>query len=211
MGYISKQNIIAAYKVLSTNTNTPTSQGTTQYISAIRYLFALDRFCNNFKRGCDTKEKKDKEAFIKYVGEVVKINNEYYTSNFHLDIKNDSDYKVGSNFFSVNVVKDSLVNTSLLLYFPRRSKDGELFKIQNGILSTESSHFENLGKYITSYERKIENKLLLVISNFTNKEISCNILNKYKEYNKKELLNNYSEFKDGKLLPYQSILLYLEK
>ena len=70
MGYISKQNIITAYKVLSTNTSTPTSQGATQYISAIRYLFALDRFCNNFKRGCDTKEKKDKEAFIKYVGEV---------------------------------------------------------------------------------------------------------------------------------------------
>ena len=64
---------------------------------------------------------------------------------------------------------------------------------------------------IFAYERKLENKLLLVISNFTNKEISCNILNKYKEYNKKELLNNYSEFKDGKLLPYQSILLYLEK
>ena len=48
MGYISKQNILDAYKVLSTNTSTPTTQGATQLISAIRYLFALDRFCNKF-------------------------------------------------------------------------------------------------------------------------------------------------------------------
>ena len=136
MGYISKQNILVAYKVLSTNTDTPTSQGATQYISAIRYLFALDRFCNKFGRSCDVKIKQDKESFVRYVGEVVNIDKEYYTSNFHLDIKNDSDYKVGSNFFSVNVVKDSLVNPSLLLDFPRRSKDGELFNIQNGLLST---------------------------------------------------------------------------
>lgn len=193
MGYISKQNIIAAYKVLSTNTNTPTSQGTTQYISAIRYLFALDRFCNNFKRGCDTKEKKDKEAFIKYVGEVVKINNEYYTSNFHLDIKNDSDYKVGSNFFSVNVVKDSLVNTSLLLYFPRRSKDGELFKIQNGILSTESSLFENIGKYITSYECKIAFAIWLCRDIQFNDDISSSsILNHLNKLYSPELIDELS-------------------
>ncbi len=64
---------------------------------------------------------------------------------------------------------------------------------------------------IFAYERKLDNKLLLVISNFTNKEIKCNILNKYKEYTKQELLNNYNEIKEGKLLPYQSVLLYLEK
>ena len=37
MGYISKENLLEAYKVLSTNTSTPTNQGATQYISAIRY------------------------------------------------------------------------------------------------------------------------------------------------------------------------------
>lgn len=155
MGYISKQNILTAYKVLSTNTSTPTNQGATQYISAIRYLFALDRFCNKFGRSCDTKIKQDKETFVEFVGEVVKINKEYYTSNFHLDVKNDSDYKVGSNFFSVNVVKDSLVNPSLLLDFPRRSKDGELFKVQNGLLTTNKSFFKNLNKYLKSKECKI--------------------------------------------------------
>lgn len=190
MGYISKQNIITAYKVLSTNTSTPTSQGATQYISAIRYLFALDRFYNNFKRGCDTKEKKDKEAFIKYVGEIVKINNEYYTSNFHLDIKNDSDYKVGSNFFSVNVVKDSLVNTSLLLNFPRRSKDGEVFKIQNGILSTENSLFKNIGKYITSYECKIAFAIWLCRDiQFQDEISSTSILNQLNKLYSPELIN----------------------
>lgn len=154
MGYISKQNILAAYKVLSTNTDSH-KQGTTQYISAVRYLFALDRFCNKFGRSCDVKIKQDKESFVKYVGEVVKINEDCYTSNFHLSIKNDSDYKVGSNFFSVNVVKDSLVNPSLLLDFPRRSKDGELFNIQNGILSTNKSLFKNIDKYLKSNDCKI--------------------------------------------------------
>ena len=214
MGYISKQNIITAYKVLSTNTSTPTSQGATQYISAIRYLFALDRFCNNFKRGCDTKEKKDKEAFIKYVGEVVKINNEYYTSNFHLDIKNDSDYKVGSNFFSVNVVKDSLVNTSLLLNFPRRSKDGEVFKVQNGILLTENSLFKNIGKYITSYECQIAFAIWLCRDiQFQDEISSTSILNQLNKLYSPELINelNISQNYDNYCATFSKINSTTEK
>ena len=179
MGYISKQNILVAYKVLSTNTDTPTSQGATQYISAIRYLFALDRFCNKFGRSCDVKIKQDKESFVRYVGEVVKIDKEYYTSNFHLDIKNDSDYKVGSNFFSVNVVKDSLVNPSLLLDFPRRSKDGELFNIQNGLLSTNQPLFKNLDKYLKSDECKIALAIWLCRDVSFNEDISSSSILKH--------------------------------
>ena len=179
MGYISKENILAAYKVLSTNTSTPTSQGATQYISAIRYLFALDRFCNKFGRDCDVKKKQDKDSFIEFVGEIVKINNEYYTSNFHLDIKTDSDYKVGSNFFSVNVVKDSLVNPSLPLSFPRRSKDGELFYVKNGLLSTDNSLFKNLNKYLKSNNCKIALAIWLCRDVFFYEDISPSLMLKH--------------------------------
>lgn len=44
MAYIDKKSLLTAYKVLSHNTSSPSSQGATQFISAIRYLFALDRF-----------------------------------------------------------------------------------------------------------------------------------------------------------------------
>ena len=179
MGYISKENILAAYKVLSTNTSTPTSQGATQYISAIRYLFALDRFCNKFGGYCDVKKKQDKDSFIEFVGEIVKINNEYYTSNFHLDIKTDSDYKVGSNFFSVNVVKDSLVNPSLPLSFPRRSKDGELFYVKNGLLSTDNSLFKNLNKYLKSNDCKIALAIWLCRDVFFYEDISPSLMLKH--------------------------------
>ena len=124
MGYISKQNLLEAYKVLSMNASSLT-QGATQYVSAIRYLFALDRFHNKYDKICDTTIKNDKEVFITFVGEVVQINKEYYTSNFHTGIKTDSDFKVGSNFFSVNVIKNSLVNPSSQFVYPSRSKDGE--------------------------------------------------------------------------------------
>ena len=179
MGYISKENILAAYKVLSTNTSTPTSQGATQYISAIRYLFALDRFCNKFGGDCDVKKKQDKDSFIEFVGEIVKINNEYYTSNFHLDIKTDSDYKVGSNFFSVNVVKDSFVNPSLPLSFPRRSKDGELFYVKNGLLSTDNSLFKNLNKYLKSNDCKIALAIWLCRDVFFYEDISPSLMLKH--------------------------------
>lgn len=64
MAYIDKKSLLAAYKVLSHNTSSPSSQGATQFISAIRYLFALDRFVLKGNKNCDTKEKEDRELFI---------------------------------------------------------------------------------------------------------------------------------------------------
>lgn len=63
---------------------------------------------------------------------------------------------------------------------------------------------------IYAYERKLNNEVLLVVSNFTNKEAQCNVLDSYKEYNVKVLLNNYEE-SSNTLKPYQSILYYLNK
>ncbi len=68
-------------------------------------------------------------------------------------------------------------------------------------------------KYIFAYERKKDNELLLVLSNFSKKEIKCNLLKKYKNYKIEILLNNYDSFNplENKLLAYQAVLLKLTK
>lgn len=155
MAYISKTSLLTAYKILSHNTSSPSSQGATQFISAIRYLFALDRFVLRYNKNCDTKEKEDREQFINYVGDIVRIDGSYYTSNFFTDIKNEKDYKVGSNFFSVNVVKESIANPAVVHDFPRRTKDAALFNVQNGVLSINKAFYKNINKYITDKDCKI--------------------------------------------------------
>lgn len=206
MAYLSKQTILEAYKILSSNTNDPLTQGATQAISAIRYLLALDRFYIKNSKPCDTKNKLDKDLYTSYVGEVVSINDNIYTSNFHLDIKSDLDYKVGSNFYSVNVVKDSLVNPALKLDFPRRSKNGELFHVQNGVLSLDNKLIKNIQKYIPLLKCKIALCLWLcrndifesevdftTIRNILLKRYSDNIVNilLHNEYDYKEYISNY--------------------
>lgn len=67
-------------------------------------------------------------------------------------------------------------------------------------------------KYIFAYERRKDNELLLVISNFSNKERKIKLLNNYKKYNIEILLNNYKKSNfNNKLLPYQAVLLKLSK
>ena len=67
---------------------------------------------------------------------------------FFTDIKDEKDYKVGSNFFSVNVVKESIANPVVLHDFPRRTKDAALFNVQNGVLSINETLYKNIKKYI---------------------------------------------------------------
>lgn len=155
MAYIGKQSLLDAYNVLSHNTSSPSSQGATQFVSAVRYLFALDRFVFKNNKDCDTKNKNDRDAFIEYVGDIVSINGPLYTSNFYTDLKSENDYKVGSNFFSVNVVKESLANPVKIYDFPRRSKDGELFQVRDGILSLHKPYLRNLRKYFSSNDIRI--------------------------------------------------------
>ena len=67
-------------------------------------------------------------------------------------------------------------------------------------------------KRLFAYERREnENKTLLVISNFSANEVDISFVNKYKDYRVQVLLNNYKRFNNLKLLPYQSVLLYLDK
>ena len=66
-------------------------------------------------------------------------------------------------------------------------------------------------KKLFAYERRGDNELLLVISNFAKEETKCKLLAKYAEYDYEILLNNYDEFDINVLKPYQSVLLKLRK
>lgn len=191
MAYIDKKSLLTAYKVLSHNTSSPSSQGATQFISAIRYLFALDRFVLKNNKNCDTKEKEDRELFINYVGDIVSIDGSYYTSNFFTDIKNEKDYKVGSNFFSVNVVKESIANPAVLHDFPRRTKDAALFNVQNGVLSINRAFYKNIKKYVTDKDCKTALAIWLCrMYNFSVSEIGVSeIKSNLSKYYSTELLN----------------------
>lgn len=147
MGYLSKASLLRVYEALSELTNDPSAQGATQVTSALRYLFALDEFTKAYERSCDTSRKDDRESFITYVGNVVAINNELYTANFFNSIKNNPDYAVGSNFFSVNTVKNSTVDPNTSFPFPKRGHN-PLFYIKGGKLIEEPNLLKNLKEYL---------------------------------------------------------------
>lgn len=151
MAYISKENIIAAYSQLSKLTNDPSAQGATQVTSFLRYLFALAHFYVDFNRPCNTRSKDDKDKFVEYVGEVVAVNDIYYTANFFNSLKDYTDYKVGSNFFSVNVVKTSLENRGKDYVFPKRG-NSPLFLVRNGELILKEEYFNNIGSILYNAE-----------------------------------------------------------
>ena len=62
-----------------------------------------------------------------------------------------------------------------------------------------------------AYERRKDNELLLVVSNFSNKPKKIRLLKKYKGYRPELLLNNYKHLDEKELKPYQSILIHLKK
>ena len=154
MAYLSKQTILAAYKFLSTLSPDPTKQGAKQTVSALRYFLALDMFYKKHDRPCDTKDKNDGKDFIDNVGAVVAIKDDCYTSNFHTGLAFNKDYGVGSNFFSVNVVKLSLDNGGAILDFPRRGNT-PLMKVQSGKLLYEPSYLGNINSFIPNDEHKV--------------------------------------------------------
>lgn len=193
MKYFSKDSILYAYRELSKLTTDPSKQGATQAASSLRYLFALDQFVKSFRRPCNTQKKEDRENFIKYVGNVVAINDINYTANFFDAIKSDDDYKVGSNFFSVNTVKTSLENKSKDYEFPKRG-NSPLFIIRNGELIEKEEYFTNLLSIL--YDANLRSAFAIwLIRNF---EIDhSDIYNSVKEC----LLTRYSNNLVDTLLP----------
>lgn len=148
MAYLSKETILAAYRILSTLSSDPLTQGATQKVSALRYSIALDMFYKRFRRECDVKNKDDAAAYIENVGKVVYVNEGSYTSNFYYPLSHSSDYAVGSNFFSVNVVRESITNSGQRLSFPRRGSKPIMY-VQSGKLYEEDILIKNLQAYIS--------------------------------------------------------------
>ena len=148
MVYLSKSSVLSAYCKLSLLSENPSTQGATQKVSALRYFIALDMFYKTNGTNCDTKNNSNKDLFSECVGNVVSVNSEKYTSNFYYPLTNsDKDYNCGSNFYSVNVIKESITNPNKVFDFPRRGKM-PLIKIQNGTLIHDISLYHNLNSYL---------------------------------------------------------------
>ena len=148
MGYVAKGSLLKAYYRLSQLSDNPMAQGATQRVSALRYFVALDQFYFEQGRNCDTKINSDKELFSRYVGNVVSVTKELYTSNFYYPLqKSDGDFNCGSNFYSVNVVKISRANPNVRNYFPRRG-NYPLMEIIDGVLIKNNSFYKNISFYL---------------------------------------------------------------
>lgn len=150
MAFISKNNILSAYKKLSQMHSDPNAQGATQRVSAIRHFLALDNFYKLYNRDCNTRERKDKDEFARLVGNVSDVCLDLYTTNFYYPLKyHVGDYSVGSNFYSAGQVNASLVNPNGIFDYPKRGNI-PLMKIQNAVLKRDTSLYHNLNNYITS-------------------------------------------------------------
>lgn len=189
MGYLSKDTILRAYEELSHLTNDPSAQGATQATSALRYVFALDEFTKRYKRDCDTSDKKDRDAFISFVGNVVSVNNELYTANFFNAIKNNQDYAVGSNFFSVNVVRNSQESPNKEFTFPKRGNN-PLFVVRNGHLIERVEMHSNLRAFLhTPILRNAFAVWLVRFDKIEGDNIFSSIINKLVERYSSSLVN----------------------
>ena len=152
MAYFSKQILLKAYQTICSIHRDPKTQGATQTISALKYFFALEMFYKKNNRPCDTSNKNDKKEFCSFVGNFVDVNENYFTSDFYYPLKpksESSDYNVGSNFFSVNSVKNSRSNGGAIIQFPTRGNN-PLIDIQNGLLIENKSLFENVSSYLNN-------------------------------------------------------------
>lgn len=202
MAYLSKENIIAAYNQLSLLTNDPSAQGATQVTSSLRYLFALAQFFTHFQKNCNTRSRSDKDKFIEYVGEVVAINDNYYTANFFNALKEDADYKVGSNFFSVNVVKTSIENSGKDYVFPKRG-NSPLFLVRNGELIIKEEYFDNIGSILSNPELRSAFAIWLVRNdNLNTSDVYASI--------KQILSDRYSGLLVDKFLPPRNSFVSFE-
>ena len=150
MGYIAKDSLLKAYFRLSQLSDNPIAQGATQRVSALRYFVALDQFYFEQGRNCDTKINSDKELFSSYVGNVVSVTKELYTSNFYYPLQESGgDFNCGSNFYSVNVVKISKANPNTINYFPRRGIY-PLMEVKDGVLIKNNSYYNNVAFYLNN-------------------------------------------------------------
>lgn len=143
MAYLSKSTILKAYKLLS-SIDDEKQQGLTQKVSALKYLSALDLYYKNYQTNCDLKKAESKELFSTYVGEIVKINDDYCTKDFFTNISpNGRDYDCGSNFYSQSSVKDSRTNPAKTFLYPKRSGWQPVMDVKDQVLIYRPDYYDN--------------------------------------------------------------------
>ena len=116
---------------------------------------------------------------------------------------------VNNNYQAINVEKSVKDDNSILNYYKKLLK---IYK-KYSTLVREGEYkdlYPNSSK-LFAYERRLDNELLLVVSNFSNKPKKIRLLKKYKGYRPELLLNNYKHLDEKELKPYQSILIHLKK
>lgn len=146
MGYLPRNLLHKAYLTLSTLTEDH-RQGQTQLTSALRHLLALDMYYKEQEKNCDLDSAGNRDAFTRYVSEIVNVTGNYYTTNFYTNIKDLEDCGVGSNFYSAGVVNNSKQNRTYLYDYPTRGQY-PLFKVKNNTLIRETSYFKNIKGYL---------------------------------------------------------------
>ena len=113
--------------------------------------------------------------------------------------------QVNKNKKQINAKKELQDENSLLCYYQKLIKLRKEYKI---IKTGKYNDLLPNSKYIFAYNRKENNEELVVISNFSIKNIKCKLLSKYKEY--KLLLSNYEDNDNTILKPYETRILYRE-
>lgn len=156
MAYLAKSTVLKAYQLLS-DIDSDKRQGLTQKVSALKYASALDIYFKMHHQNCDLKQSSNKDLFASYVGEIVKINDEYCTKGFFLSVSpNGRDYDCGSNFFSQTSVKDSKTNSYKTFLYPKRSGWQPIMDIQNQVLVYRSDYLHNaFSSYLGSAEQRL--------------------------------------------------------
>ncbi|HIF9153407.1 TPA: McrB family protein [Photobacterium damselae] len=124
--YLSRDLLLLAvngFKLLANGEEV--KQGVTQDVSAIRHCLALSRLLNKEAiTSVKLKHKTDPylDDFITYVGDIVKLDQDgSYTTNFINDIKQKSDFGVGSNLLSAGVATHS---TQSVQNYPKKANKG---------------------------------------------------------------------------------------
>lgn len=143
MKYLSKSTIVKAYDLLS-EIDSEKQQGLTQKVSALKYGSALDRYFKKYNGNCDLKQSSNKDIFASYVGEIIKINDEYCTKDFFLSITpNGRDFDCGSNFYSQSSVKDSKTNPIVTFKYPKRSGWKPVMDVKDQVLIYRADYYQD--------------------------------------------------------------------
>lgn len=117
---------------------------------------------------------------------------------------------LNKNKGSINVEKALREKDSILNYYKKLIK---VYK-ENSLIIREGIYkdLKPRSNKLFAYERRLDDQILLVTSNFSDKEIKCDVLKNHKGYKVEILLNNYKNKSISYTLkPYQTILYLLKK